>query len=117
MLLGKKPGFWCSILEYSCISDGQVSQHIDKTKTNLSEFVWFENRGRKNQQEPLRENVGWKASYPYIGHLVWFEEGNKKVHDRVKTLGRKLKMPERRISESENLQLRKILETNPNLVR
>ena len=114
MLLGKHPDFWCSRLEYSCISDGQSEQHY-KTNKDLSEFVWFENRERKQ----LGENVAWNANYPNIGNLglVWFEEGNKKFEERSKTVERKLKLSDERISESQNQQLRKILETNPNLFR
>ena len=117
MLLGKHSGVWCSMLEYSCISEAQVSQQNDKTNTNLSEFVWFESTERSNQQEPFRGNVGWKASYPDIKNLVWFEEGSKKLQDRIKVLERNLKLSGERISESQNQQLRKILETNPNLFR
>ena len=57
MLLGKHPDFWCSRLEYSCISDAQVCRKNDKANKDLSEFVWFENRERKNHHVLFRENV------------------------------------------------------------
>ena len=117
--LGKNDDFWCSRFEYSCISDAQVSRKNDKATKDLSEFVWFENRERQNHHVPFRENVAWNAYSPFIGNLnlVWFEEGNKKLKETFKTLGRNLKLSDERITESQDQQWRKILETNPNLFR
>ena len=116
MLLGKKSGFWCSRLKYSCGLDGPGRGPSVGSNEFVSEFVWFESRDRRYEEDMKAGNVRVNATFASFDNfnLVWFEE-NKSSVDQTETVARGLNPSYKELSKTQNQQLRKIIETNPNI--